>query len=83
MNHKPLIIAHRGASGLVPENTLAAFSKAIDIGVDRIEMDLRQTIDGEVVVLHDKTINRTTNGWGSVRKLSLKRCQRCRFLVSS
>lgn len=73
---KPLIIAHRGASGLAPENTLAAFQKAIDIGVDRIEMDLRQSIDGEVVVIHDKTIMRTTNGWGSVRKLSLKRLQR-------
>jgi len=76
MNNRPLIIAHRGASGLAPENTLAAFAKAIELGVDRIEMDLRQTIDGEVVVLHDKTINRTSNGWGSVRKLSLKKCKR-------
>ncbi|MEQ8625502.1 MAG: glycerophosphodiester phosphodiesterase family protein [Vicingaceae bacterium] len=75
MNNRPLIIAHRGASGLAPENTLAAFAKAIELGVDRIEMDLRQTIDGEVVVLHDKTINRTSNGWGSVRKLSLKKCK--------
>jgi len=72
----PLIIAHRGASGLAPENTLAAFDKAIEIGVDRIEMDLRQTIDGEVVVIHDKTIMRTTNGWGSIRKLSLNRLKR-------
>jgi len=76
MNQTPLIIAHRGASGLAPENTLSAFEKAIEIGVDRIEMDLRLTIDGEVVVLHDKTIMRTTNGWGSVRKLSLKRLKR-------
>ena len=70
MSNIPLIIAHRGASGL------AAFTKAIEIGVDRIEMDLRQTIDGEVVVLHDKTINRTTNGWGSIRKISLKKAKR-------
>lgn len=76
MSNIPLIIAHRGASGLAPENTLAAFTKAIEIGVDRIEMDLRQTIDGEVVVLHDKTINRTTNGWGSIRKISLKKAKR-------
>jgi glycerophosphoryl diester phosphodiesterase len=76
MNNKPLIIAHRGASGLAPENTLSAFSKALEIGVDRIEMDLRQTLDGEVVVLHDKTIMRTTNGWGGVRKLSLRRLKR-------
>ena len=48
---KPLIIAHRGASGIAPENTLAAFQKAVEMGVDRIEMDLRQTIDGEVVVI--------------------------------
>ncbi len=76
MSKKPLIIAHRGASGLAPENTLPAFEKALEIGVDRIEMDLRQTIDGEVVVIHDKTIMRTTNGWGSVRKLSLNRIKR-------
>lgn len=76
MANKPLVIAHRGASGIAPENTLIAFSKAIEIGVDRIELDLRQTIDGEVVVLHDKTINRTTNGWGSIRKTSLKKAKR-------
>ncbi len=76
MTNRPLNIAHRGASGLAPENTLAAFEKAIEIGVDRIEMDLRQTIDGEVVILHDKTIMRTTNGWGGVRKLSFKRLRR-------
>jgi glycerophosphoryl diester phosphodiesterase len=76
MSQHLLVIAHRGASGLAPENTLIAFEKAIQIGVDRIEMDLRQTIDGEVVVIHDKTIKRTTNGWGSVHKLSLKKLQR-------
>lgn len=76
MNKPPLVIAHRGASGLAPENTLAAFQKAIEIGVDRIEMDLRQTIDGEVVVIHDKTMMRTTNGWGSIRKTSLKKLKR-------
>ena len=76
MAKKPLVIAHRGASGIAPENTLLAFDKAIQIGVDRIEMDLRQTIDGEVVILHDKTINRTTNGWGSIRKMSLKKAKR-------
>ena len=76
MINKPLNIAHRGASGLRPENTLVAFEKAIEIGVDRIEMDLRQTLDGVVIVLHDKTIKRTTNGWGSARKMSLTRIQR-------
>lgn len=76
MSNTPLVIAHRGASGIAPENTLAAFSKALEIGVDRIEMDLRQTLDGEVVVIHDKTLKRTTNGWGSVRKSSLKKLRR-------
>jgi len=76
VKNKPLIIAHRGASGLVPENTLVAFEKAIEIGVDRIEMDLRQTLDGVVIVLHDKTLKRTTNGWGSVRKMSKTKIQR-------
>lgn len=76
MSKQPLVIAHRGASGLAPENTLAAFEKAIAIGVDRIEMDLRQTIDGEVIVMHDKTVMRTTNGWGSVRKFSLKKLRK-------
>ncbi len=76
MAKTPLIIAHRGASGIAPENTLAAFAKAIEIGVDRIEMDLRQTIDGEVVIIHDKTLKRTTNGWGSVRKSSLRKIKR-------
>ncbi|MFT5666613.1 MAG: glycerophosphoryl diester phosphodiesterase [Vicingaceae bacterium] len=76
MINKPLVIAHRGASGLVPENTLVAFEKAIEIGVDRIEMDLRQTLDGVVIVLHDKTLKRTTNGWGSARKMSMTKIQR-------
>ncbi|MEQ8910438.1 MAG: glycerophosphodiester phosphodiesterase family protein [Vicingaceae bacterium] len=76
MKKQPLVIAHRGASGVAPENTLSAFRKAVEIGVDRIEMDLRQSVDGEVVVIHDKTIVRTTNGWGSVRKLTLKQLKR-------
>tara|TARA_B100000965_G_scaffold388872_1_gene393890 strand:- start:1365 stop:2129 length:765 start_codon:yes stop_codon:yes gene_type:complete len=76
MSKQPLVIAHRGASGLAPENTLSAFAKAIEIGVDRIEMDLRQTADQKVVVIHDKTVVRTSNGWGSVRKLKLKQLKR-------
>jgi|SRR5690554_766090 len=76
MKGQPLVIAHRGASGIAPENTLIAFEKAIAVGVDRIEMDLRQTIDGEVVVMHDKTIMRTTNGWGTVRKMSLNKLRK-------
>lgn len=65
-----LIVGHRGSSGSAPENTLAAFRKAIDDGADGIEFDVRLTKDGELVVLHDQTVNRTTNGRGNVRNLS-------------
>ena len=60
-------IAHRGGivSG-VPENTLAAFREAINQGADAIEIDLRGTKDGEIVIIHDKTVDRTTNGRGRV-----------------
>ena len=61
-------IAHRGASGAAPENTLAAFKKAIEIGVDAVELDLHGTRDGEIVVIHDASLDRTTNLRGPVRK---------------
>jgi glycerophosphoryl diester phosphodiesterase len=60
------VIAHRGFSGAAPENTLAAFKRAMDLGVDMIELDVHLTKDGEVVVIHDDTLNRTTNGRGKV-----------------
>lgn len=63
---KPLIIAHRGASGSAPENTLAAFRKALAEGADVIECDVRLTKDKEIVVIHDATLRRTTNGRGYV-----------------
>ena len=68
----PLRIAHRGASGqgLAPENTLAACEKAIQLGVDAIEIDVRATRDGQIVVLHDPSIDRTTDGAGLVVDLS-------------
>ncbi|HLA96380.1 MAG TPA: glycerophosphodiester phosphodiesterase family protein, partial [Pyrinomonadaceae bacterium] len=55
----PLIIAHRGASALAPENTFAAFQRAIDDGADGIELDVRLAKDGVAVVFHDSTLNRT------------------------
>src|SRR5262245_35614480 len=64
-------IGHRGAAGHAPENTLAAVQKAIDLGVDFVEIDVRRTADGAVVVLHDATIDRTTDGRGRVEALSL------------
>ena len=63
------IIAHRGGSNLAPENTLAAFQNAIDLGVDMIEIDIEQTSDSVVVVIHDDRVDRTTNGFGAVDSL--------------
>lgn len=60
------IIAHRGSKGVRPENTLAAFNKAIDEGADGIETDVHLSSDGELVIIHDETVNRTTNGEGRV-----------------
>jgi len=59
-------IGHRGAKGHAPENTLASLNKALELGVDMIEFDVRCCRSGEVVLLHDKTLNRTTNGSGPV-----------------
>ena len=66
-----LIIAHRGLSSLYPENTLVAFRKAIELGVDFIELDVRLSCDGELIVIHDDTFNRTTDGDGKVCELTL------------
>lgn len=66
-----LRIAHRGASAHAPENTLAAFRRAVEIGTDAVEMDVHLTADGHVVVLHDATLDRTTNGSGAVAERSL------------
>ena len=61
-----LVVAHRGASGLAPENTLASFKKAMEIGADYSELDVHQSKDGQVVVMHDETLDRTTNGSGGI-----------------
>ena len=63
---RPLVIAHRGASGTRPENTLAAFRHAVALGADMIELDVQLTRDGEVVVIHDTSLDRTTDGQGPV-----------------
>jgi glycerophosphoryl diester phosphodiesterase len=70
------VIAHRGGRGLRPENTLAAFEHAAALGVDVLEMDVRATADGEIVVLHDATVDRTTDGRGPVAALTLAELQR-------
>ncbi|KIA82654.1 glycerophosphodiester phosphodiesterase family protein [Flavobacterium sp. AED] len=67
-----LRIAHRGAKGSEPENTLISFQKALDMQVDGIELDVHLSADGELMVIHDETIDRTTNGKGFVNELSLR-----------
>lgn len=66
-----IIFAHRGASAHAPENTLAAFELAIEQGADAIELDAKLSADGQVIVIHDATVNRTTGANGRVKDLSL------------
>jgi glycerophosphoryl diester phosphodiesterase len=68
---KILNIGHRGAKGHTAENTLASFEKALSLGADGIELDVHMSADGEIIVIHDETVDRTTNGKGRVRDLSL------------
>ncbi len=67
----PLVIAHRGDSAHRPENTLAAFAGALEVGATIVELDVQLTADREVIVLHDATLDRTTDGRGDVRQMSL------------
>lgn len=69
------IFAHRGSSGTHPENTLAAFRAAAALPIDGVEIDVHLTKDGEVVVIHDEKINRTTNGKGYVKDMTLEELQ--------
>ena len=62
-----LISAHRGNTGRAPENTLATYKEALKVGVDFIEIDVRTSLDGKLVILHDGTLNRTTNGEGPLK----------------
>jgi glycerophosphoryl diester phosphodiesterase len=67
----PLVIAHRGDSAYRPENTLASFASALEAGAEIVELDVHTTRDGHVVVIHDPTVDRTTNGRGAVADLTL------------
>lgn len=70
------VIAHRGFSGEAPENTLVAIRRAIDVGADMVEVDVTMTRDGHVILLHDETLKRTTNGKGKPFKKSLAKIRR-------
>ncbi|WP_026679209.1 glycerophosphodiester phosphodiesterase [Fictibacillus gelatini] len=69
---RTMIIAHRGAAGEAPENTLAAFQLAVEQKCDAIELDVHLTKDGELAVIHDDTVKRTTNGKGRVGDMTVK-----------
>ncbi|MBP8002476.1 MAG: glycerophosphodiester phosphodiesterase [Chloroflexi bacterium] len=66
-----LVIAHQGGEQLRPDNTLAAFQHAAELGVDVLEMDIHSTADGHLVVIHDDSVDRTTNGTGRITELTL------------
>ncbi|MCR4673955.1 MAG: glycerophosphodiester phosphodiesterase [Lachnospiraceae bacterium] len=74
-----LVLAHRGASGYAPENTMEAFKKAIELGADGFELDIQMTKDGEIVVIHDEKIDRTSDGKGWVKDYTLEELRRFNF----
>ncbi len=71
----PANFAHRGASARAPENTLGAFRLAMEVGAGGLELDVHMTLDGEIVVIHDATVDRTTNGSGAVARMTLDEIQ--------
>ena len=66
-----LVFAHRGGGGLYPENTLGAFADSAKLGADVLELDVRATSDGKIVVLHDAAVDRTTDGHGKISEMPL------------
>lgn len=74
----PLRIGHRGAAGHVLENTLGSIEKAIELGVDFVEVDVRKTKDGKLVIMHDATVDRTTTGTGKLASMTLEEVKRLR-----
>jgi glycerophosphoryl diester phosphodiesterase len=78
-SRRPLVFAHRGASAELPENTLAAYERAIEVGADGVECDVRLTRDGELICIHDRTVDRTSDGSGSVSSQRLDELQRLDF----
>ena len=75
MREMTKVWCHRGYSGRYPENTMLAFQKAVETGAEGIELDVQLTRDGEVIVLHDETLDRTTDGTGPVAQVDLKTLQ--------
>lgn len=76
---RTLVWAHRGASGYAPENTMEAFRKAYEMGADGIQLDVQMTKDGELVVIHDETIERVSDGTGWVKDMTLAKLRKYNF----
>jgi len=72
---RPMVIAHQGGEGLRPSNTMLAFANAVALGVDVLEMDVHSTSDGTLVLIHDDTVDRTTDGSGRVQEFTLAELQ--------
>lgn len=72
---RPLVIAHQGGERVWPSNTMFAYQNAVDLGVDVLEMDVHQTADGVLVLIHDDTVDRTTDGSGAVSEMTLAEVQ--------
>ncbi len=72
---RPMVIAHQGGEGLRPSNTLASFDNAVELGADVLEMDVHSTRDGVLVVIHDDTVDRTTDGSGRVQDMTFQEIQ--------
>ena len=72
---RPMVIAHQGGAGLWPSNTFLAFEQAVALGVDVLEMDIHSTADGVLVVMHDATVDRTTDGFGRIHDYTLAQLQ--------
>jgi len=76
MNSRRIRIGHRGAAGYAPENTLLSIDRALALDVDFVEVDIQRTCDGHLVILHDKRVDRTTNGQGYIAELTLNQARR-------
>ncbi|HEX7005197.1 MAG TPA: glycerophosphodiester phosphodiesterase [Trueperaceae bacterium] len=72
---RPIVFAHQGGDGLWPSNTIYAFERALELGADVLEMDVHSSSDGTLVVIHDDTVDRTTNGSGRVNSLTVEELQ--------
>ncbi len=71
IQHRPLVMAHRGGAGLWPENTMYGFERAMDLGADVLETEIQSTADNILVLMHDSTVDRTTNGSGPISAFTL------------